>query len=581
MTMVAACRFHDGAVIIADSRATWSGSRFQLFQDSLQKILSLGPRTAIAFAGDVQAADLVIRQLRRHITKKPRLSMLNRLAAEIPRVARHYYSLYQSKTGRRERLALVLAGVTASGSVKIWCFESPLFAVREVSSGFAVVGSGAVVAPYIQENLARFDRDLPNLKARVDALHVGLESELQKKRILTVGGLLQVISLDPTGIRPLRYGFLRLDPEAPAEAKSMEMKAGRWFQRDVKTGLEVPLMEPTALLRSTPIELRFHDYDLLPSETSTLKWHLTYFLTCLEVQSDIGTIEFRGVMSGLASPHYPLAINVLAAVGLWGSAGDHEIEFSLVFDGNRSKVLSKPIHIEYPEEMDLAFAIPLYIPAPSSAFLECHVSHQLLGRRALYFGQVSGEPPEDKAELENFAQLQNQTLRESQRSCSDPSLEESRESALVYLSLCQNCIDQDAVLRFERQMTAVYWKTYPLKLRLFIASAFRMPKGGHKVQVDLVDAATREVSTIGSKAVDSTSSCIVVPIHGELIAVVPSPGIYFVNAYVDGRLTGTTVLAAEGDTPRYSFNLPSDDLARVKAGELLLLLKRSKQKEAP
>jgi 20S proteasome alpha/beta subunit len=53
MTMVAACHFADGAVIIADSRATWVGSGVPIFQDELQKILSLGPKIGLAFAGDI------------------------------------------------------------------------------------------------------------------------------------------------------------------------------------------------------------------------------------------------------------------------------------------------------------------------------------------------------------------------------------------------------------------------------------------------------------------------------------------------------------------------------------------------
>lgn len=76
--------------MIADSRATWLGGSVRLFQDSLQKILPLGQRTAIAFAGDVQAADLVVRQLRRRINKNPRLRIFRKLATQVPRIAKHY-----------------------------------------------------------------------------------------------------------------------------------------------------------------------------------------------------------------------------------------------------------------------------------------------------------------------------------------------------------------------------------------------------------------------------------------------------------------------------------------------------------
>ena len=104
-----------------------------------------------------------------------------------------------------------------------------------------------------------------------------------------------------------------------------------------------------------------------------------------------------------------------------------------------------------------------------------------------------------------------------------------------------------------------------------------MPKGDHILRVDLIDVATREVSPIGEKAVTCNSSCIIEPIHAELIAVVPKPGLYFVNAYVDDEIVGSTIIAAETEKPRYSYNLRANDLASVASGELLLLLKRSQQ----
>lgn len=579
MTMLAACRFRDGAVMIADTRATWLGGNVPLFQDSLEKIVPLGRRTAIGFAGDVQSAELVIRKLRGRMQKRPRLQFLGKLAAEVPRIAKHYYALHRSRTGTYGPLELILGGVTASGSVEIWWFQSPNFQSSKLAKGFVVRGTGAVVESYIQNNLERFDRDLPTLKARADALVAGLEAELGRKGIDTVGGLLQVILLGPDGIRPMSYGFINLDPEGPAHAKRIDMEAGRWVQHDIAAGLEVPLAEPSRLLSSGPADVRVQDFHLPSGEPTTPKWHLTYFLTCLAIQKEVGTIEFRGVVSNMASPRYPFLVKVLAAVGLWGSLGDHEIEFSLIRDGDRQQVRKEVIHIEYlPEEIDLAFHVPLRISSPGPAFLECRIAGQLLGQRALYFGQISESPPSREAEFAEFVRRQSEAAIEQHRACSDPALDDSGESTLVYLSLCQNCTHQDTLLRFERQMMAVFWKSYPLKLRVYIASAFRMSKGKHQVRVELVDAASRKVSPITTATVESTSSCIVVPIHGELGAFVPGPGIYFVNVYIDDRLTGTALLAAETDRPQYSYNLDAADAGKVSDGELLILLKRAQQR---
>jgi hypothetical protein len=62
MTLVAACRFRDGAVILADSRATWL--RAGVVEDTLQKVLYVGPRTGLAFAGSVDVAACVTEALR-------------------------------------------------------------------------------------------------------------------------------------------------------------------------------------------------------------------------------------------------------------------------------------------------------------------------------------------------------------------------------------------------------------------------------------------------------------------------------------------------------------------------------------
>lgn len=580
MTMVAACRFRDGALIIADSRATWDRGKRQSFQDALQKILPLGPKISLSFAGDVKAAALIVNQLRLRIKKKARLGNLRKLAAEIPRVAKHYYGLYLAKTRSREGLALILGGVDASGNIGIWCYESPLFRSRNLVHGFEVLGTGAVVKSYIQECWDNLEKELSDLKARADRLLLGLEGELEKRRINTVGGMLQVILIDSGGIRPLRHGFLTLDPEGTAHAKSIDMTAGRWIQRDDARGSEVPLVEPIELIRSGPLEGRFYDFELRSSESRIPKWHLTYFFTCLNVRKGTGTIEFAGLATAFASYGYPISVQLLAAVGLWGSPGDQQIEFKLIREGERKTIHKESIHLEFlPDELDLAIPIALDVAGPGPAFLECYISNQLLGRRALHFGRIPNPPTTEQHKLIEFERELQGRLLEEQRACQDPELESSGKSQLVYLSICQSCVVENSYLKFNGQFVAAYWKSYPLKLRLFIASGFRMPKGDHVLRVDLVDVATREVSPIGSKAVISNSSCIIEPIHAELITVVPKPGVYFVNAYVDEEMVGSTVIAAETEKPRYSYDLPAKDLATVASGELLLLLKRSQRAE--
>src|SRR5690242_11157268 len=109
MTIILTCRVPEGAIMLADSRAVWQRATMPtmpgLSQDTLQKILPLGPRSAIGYAGGVDAANLIISQIRKRLRAKPRLQTMRKLAADVPRIAKHYYGVYVSRpgaqTGRR------------------------------------------------------------------------------------------------------------------------------------------------------------------------------------------------------------------------------------------------------------------------------------------------------------------------------------------------------------------------------------------------------------------------------------------------------------------------------------------------
>src|SRR3990172_785533 len=576
MTMVAACRVREGAVIIADSRATWLAPGTPIFQDVLQKILPLAPKVGIAFAGDVAAAALIVSQLRRRIHKKPRLRLIRKLAGDVPRIARHYYSLHRSRAGRAHRLVLILFGAADSGRVEVYGFQSPHFNAERLDRGFLVVGSGDVVRAYIEQNLGAIEQRAQDLKAAADGVIQGLEGALRGTGVETVGGLFQCVLVDRDGIRPLRYAFADLDPDAPAHAKEIEMRAGRWTQRDLGTGREVPLVEPAAIRLAERRHLRVHDVHEASEQLP--KWHLTYFITCVAVDIRPGTTEFRGVMTGVGTFKYPLTVRLLAAVGFWGTAGEHEMIFTLEQAGVRRDLRRERVTVEvFPEEVDHVTELAITVLAPGPAFLECAIGGQILGRRALYFGQVTSRPPDDEAAFSKFAREQSEALSEAQRGSTDPVIESSGRAELVYLSLCYECFYDGTTLRFDRQVAAVYWRAYPLQLRIFIASGFRLPRGGHRLRVDLVDVATRATTPITTATVEGGSSCFVTPVHGEIVAVVPKPGWYFVNVYVDDQRLATALLAAETDRPQFSYKLAEDILARIATGELFVLLKRSRQ----
>lgn len=90
MTILITCKFGEGIIMMADSRVTYSADSARTYADDLRKILYVGPKSVIGYAGDVALAGLIANHLRASAAKNPHLQYLPRLATQIPRVALHY-----------------------------------------------------------------------------------------------------------------------------------------------------------------------------------------------------------------------------------------------------------------------------------------------------------------------------------------------------------------------------------------------------------------------------------------------------------------------------------------------------------
>jgi len=246
--MVTACHFDEGAVIIADSRVTWTYSNGgQLLSDRAQKILPLGPNLGVAFAGSVSVANKIVSEIRLSIKKKPRLANPVRLSNKLSRTAAYYYRKCLRNADEMScSVSLVLGGVPKRGGPFIWTFRAPDFATTLVSE-WAVIGSGAVVRPYLKNNFRRINEQGASLKEKATILISGLESELGRNDVVTVGGLFQAILLSSGHIYPLTYRFMDLTPEAPASAKETTVSKGTWIQKDLGKQKQVTLLEPRSL----------------------------------------------------------------------------------------------------------------------------------------------------------------------------------------------------------------------------------------------------------------------------------------------------------------------------------------------
>lgn len=574
--MVAGCRFQNGAVIIADSRVTWETSKTNIYSDRMQKILYLTKRLAIAFAGRVDLAKDVVNEIRKCIGKNPELRNPRKLSVEISLIIRSYYQKYlKEHKDKNFSISLVLGGVETSGDIFLWAYEPLNFTPKEIKHGYVVVGSGVVVTSYLKDNFGQIATSYDSLKNKADALIVGLESELQKHGVYTVGGLFQVILLSSRGISPLEYGFMDLTPEGGGVAKEITISKGIWMQKNLRKKKELKLVEPKTILKSFPKENRFHDYELPQGKKKSLQWYLNYFITCLKVDRQVDRIKFKGVLSEVGSIHYPMNIPILVSLGFWGPLGDYILK--IYFDDCTNKIMlyESKIHIEYPseqEEIDIMLNINVQNPGP--IFLECHIDNYLLGRRALFFGKVESVSSTTREEFIAFKEKFSRELVKQHRECSDPELKD-KVCFLDYFIICESCSFIGEEYEFIREMRAVFWQEYPLPLKLFIASAFRFSIGKHNLRVDLVNAATRETNTITSTTVKGTSECKIKPVYGEFVVKIPEAGVYFFNLYVDDQFLSSILLAAETDKPKYSYYLLEEDLERVKSGELLILAKRS------
>jgi 20S proteasome alpha/beta subunit len=198
MTMVAACLFDEGAVLISDSRATKTNNAQYEFSDTLQKIIPIRKNIALAYAGDVQIAGDVAREIRLRIIGNDNQKEPQVLASTLPSIARGLYLKHAIIRRRYSDIYLMMAGVDSLKQIHVYVFKSPLFKPTKIEKGYDVIGSGDIVKPYLRDRFNEIDKSTNSLKSKADALIVGLESELQKHDIgFTVGGLFQTILITP------------------------------------------------------------------------------------------------------------------------------------------------------------------------------------------------------------------------------------------------------------------------------------------------------------------------------------------------------------------------------------------------
>ncbi len=236
MTLVVGCHFPEGAVILADSRATWqiTGSK-NVFQDTLQKLLPLLPTATIAYAGHVSTATSLINSLSSRILRNNRLKNVGYLGPNVGRFAKHDYQTLQGLSINPQPVSFVLAGIdtgrsqAGSGSheIRLWGYSSPRFRPVEVKHNFVAVGSGSdVIVPFLTQHWSELAALAGGAHEKANWLIPRLENELERGTDMFVGGLFQILLIEPVGIRPLNYWRLTLDPDDEVDLLACRCRKG-------------------------------------------------------------------------------------------------------------------------------------------------------------------------------------------------------------------------------------------------------------------------------------------------------------------------------------------------------------------
>lgn len=575
MTVVVGCRFAEGLILTADSRATWTGPT-ALVEDRLQKLLPVTPAVALAYAGDARAAERVWAAMRKRISRRPRRGHTPIVLADIPRIARHEYRRHCQQIGRPLPLDLVIAYVAGGGATRLARFSAPDFQTTNLGADLIVVGSGASIAPAIQDARSRIDSSRTTLREKGQTLLMAVEEQLRRQQPLGVGGLFQTVMVEPSGIRPLAYGYMDLDPEGPPESLSMTINRGSWIQRDEGNRVSVELQMPRAM-RAPAADVRVVDYAPAPAPTPP-RFYLSYFILCRNLQDSPGNVTFEQPIAQVSTDRYPRSIGAMAAGALWGQAGTHRTRIDLVDGfGKRVTLHEGTLRIEFfPEETGFSVQIVLPHIAPGHWFVEWLVNEQLIARRALYFRPIS------RAEvafygLRHLGAVQESISAAEHAALQDPVVEQSGRPALEYFVVGEGVTREPGRLVFRNRFQAVYWNRYPLLLRATVALSARLPRGTHSVTVELREARSHDSAVVVTGTLAVLSSAVCEPIEGATVIRIPTPGIYFINARIADELIASSILFADTDRPQYGYGQEDALLAEVRAGQLQILLRRSRQ----
>ncbi len=596
MTIAVGAHFDLGIVVLADSRVTLEDpcARADSFHDILQKILPFAPNVAVAFAGNVACAAFILSKLNDLLRGNPDLPNVAIAGPVLGTELHRLHQEFEAKQRRRVDVGFILAGfapaATELAAGYLFSYRSPIFAPERIYHGFDVLGTGDVTRSYLTGNWGvLLTLQPPDIKTKADWLNANLEEELRRHRLLTVGGLFQIVLIEPGGIRPMSYGYFSVNPDDDDEAFEMFMKNGFWYQRNLKSGGIVRLERP-GQLRLQPARVR----DLLPmpdvddaeyaSERARTALFLNYFVLCGGVRREPGIVEFNPTVSMTASPSFPAEVDLIIPLSSRAGTGSHTLRLQLVDnDGRAENVYEEVFNSHTPiDDIIRDLRLQLVFPHPGVWFIEALVDGYRIARRSYVMTVMLDELRDSTVKLEdhpNLLEQQVERLTLQQMKGVDPVLASGEcKSILNYFVPCQENRVDPMSLSFTGMFDLVCTSHFPQALRIMLASSLRTEPGRHKVRVDLVDVITKERKTANSlNDLQSNAYLRDTPIQGETIIVFPRQGVYALEQYVDDELSARAIIAADDvNNPKF-IRLLEADQERVRQGELLVIVKGAQQ----
>ena len=249
--------------------------QFVPWNDNTQKIFHLYKHLFISFAGDIEFAGSIIAFLLRQINQRPKVGNIHIFHYKGPKLLRYAYEFLSQKRGDRPSLEFMVGGMdftrpakvlNKDGSVSnstlaifdkvLFKFSCPDFSIEEATMAnnrILVMGSGESAVGKEEEKAFKemqfgMRADLP-LIHQASFIEYDLKEKIKELGIETVGGLFQIVTIDLNG--SAFHQYKTRSPGNTSDELDLELviRNGRYVQRNLKTGKEIPLLTPPEVIR--------------------------------------------------------------------------------------------------------------------------------------------------------------------------------------------------------------------------------------------------------------------------------------------------------------------------------------------